>query len=97
MLNKSYYINLIYLQDINIEVKSFIVDVNKEDISTVKTIANDKCSDNIYVKKNNQTLKTEKKQKKNNPGVRNNTFIDLKCTLFILNYKYERIIKLLIY
>ncbi|XP_022164372.1 aminoacyl tRNA synthase complex-interacting multifunctional protein 1 [Myzus persicae] len=51
--------------DINIEVKSSIDDVNKEEISAVKTIAND----NIDVKKNNQTIKTEKKQKKNNQAV----------------------------
>ncbi|NP_001155678.1 multisynthetase complex auxiliary component p43-like [Acyrthosiphon pisum] len=55
--------------DIKIEVKSYIDDVNKGDISTVKTIENDKCSDNIDAKKNNQTFKTEKKQKKNNPAV----------------------------
>lgn len=61
---------MICLQDINIEVKSSIDDVNKEEISAVKTIAND----NIDVKKNNQTIKTEKKQKKNNPGERNNIF-----------------------
>lgn len=34
----------------------------------MKKIENEKCSENIDVKKNNQTLKTEKKQKKNNPG-----------------------------
>lgn len=52
----------------------------------MKTIENDKCSENIDVKKNNQTLKSEKKQKKNNPGVRNNTFSDLlECILLIFN------------
>ncbi|XP_015371940.1 PREDICTED: aminoacyl tRNA synthase complex-interacting multifunctional protein 1 [Diuraphis noxia] len=55
--------------DINKCITSFVDDVNKEDTLTVKKITNDKCSDNIDVKKNNQTLKTEKKQKKNNPAV----------------------------
>lgn len=50
--------------DIKIEVKSSINDINKEDVLNVKNIAND----NIDVKKNNQTLKNEKKQKKNNPA-----------------------------
>jgi len=75
---------LICLQDVNIEVKSSIDDVNKKDISTVKTIANDKSSDNIDVKKNNQTIKTEKKQKKNKTGERNNTF-----KAYIIYIKFE--------
>lgn len=77
---------MICLQDIQREVKSCIDDVKKDDTLTVKTIENDKCSDNIDVKKNNQTFKTEKKQKKNNPGMRNNTFRDLlECILLIFN------------
>uniref|UniRef100_A0A2S2NDW8 Aminoacyl tRNA synthase complex-interacting multifunctional protein 1 n=1 Tax=Schizaphis graminum TaxID=13262 RepID=A0A2S2NDW8_SCHGA len=53
------------LQDLKIEVKSSNDNINKENISTVKTIAND----NTDVKKNNQPFKTEKKQKKNNTAV----------------------------
>ncbi|XP_026813331.1 aminoacyl tRNA synthase complex-interacting multifunctional protein 1 [Rhopalosiphum maidis] len=51
--------------DLKIEVKSSNDNINKENISTVKTIAND----NTDVKKNNQPFKTEKKQKKNNAAV----------------------------
>ncbi|KAL5243878.1 hypothetical protein ACI65C_011288 [Semiaphis heraclei] len=53
--------------DINKCITSFIDD--KEGALAVKKIENEKCSENIDVKKNNQTLKTEKKQKKNNPAV----------------------------
>ncbi|XP_027850254.1 aminoacyl tRNA synthase complex-interacting multifunctional protein 1 [Aphis gossypii] len=51
--------------DIKVEGKSSIDNINKENISAVKTIAND----NTDVKKNNQASKTEKKQKKNNAAV----------------------------
>ncbi|XP_060838835.1 aminoacyl tRNA synthase complex-interacting multifunctional protein 1 [Rhopalosiphum padi] len=51
--------------DLKIEVKSSNDNINKENISTVKTIAND----NTDVKKNNPPFKTEKKQKKNNAAV----------------------------
>jgi len=67
---------LICFQDINKCITSFSDDVNKEVSLTVKKTAYDKCSDNIDVKKNNQTLKTEKKQKKNNPGKKT---IHLEC------------------
>lgn len=58
------YFALICWQNIELGIKSSNDDVNKDEISTVKTITNE----NSEVKKNNEVVKTEKKQKKKNIG-----------------------------
>lgn len=58
--------HLICLQNVNVDVKSSVTNINKDDISKAKTIFNE----TVDVKKNQEVeKKTEKKPKKSNPGL----------------------------
>lgn len=62
---------MICLQSTDGIVKSSVIDDNKKDISIVKSTA----IENNDIKKNKEISKTEKKQKKNNPGKFKNTIM----------------------
>lgn len=64
---------MICLQNTDGSVKSSVIDDNKKDISIVKSTA----IENNDIKKNKEISKTEKKQKKNNPGKLRNTIIQV--------------------